>query len=89
LVLCGGAAELAGLRDLASRVLDLPVRIGAPHDLQGLTDVVESPAYATAVGLLLWGMGQTPAGEAELKPKRPPSLLWTKVREWLRAFLPG
>ena len=89
LVLCGGASELAGLRDLAARVLDLPVRIGAPHDLQGLTDVVESPAYATAVGLLLWGMRHERAAPTVTKPSKPPSLLWAKVRDWLRAFLPG
>jgi cell division protein FtsA len=89
LVLCGGASELAGLRDLAARVLDLPVRVGAPHDLQGLTDAVESPAYATAVGLLLWGMRHEPAAPAESKSSRPPSLFWAKIRGWLRAFLPG
>ena len=89
LVLCGGASELAGLRDLAARVLDLPVRIGAPHDLQGLTDAVESPAFATAVGLLLWGMRHEPAAATESKPSRPPSIFWAKIRDWLRAFLPG
>jgi cell division protein FtsA len=88
LVLCGGSAELAGFKDLATKVLRLPVRVGAPHDLQGLTDVLESPAYATAVGLLLWGMRHAPAGEPE-KPKRPPSIFWQRVRDWFRAFLPG
>jgi cell division protein FtsA len=89
LVLCGGAAELAGFKDLAGKVLQLPVRVGAPHDLQGLTDVLESPAYATAVGLLLWGARHAPAGAPEPKPKRPPSLFWQRVRNWFRAFLPG
>lgn len=89
LVLCGGSAELAGFKDLAVRVLDLPVRVGAPHDLQGLTDVLESPAYATAVGLLLWGARQTPSDESETRPPRPPSIFWQRVRNWFRAFLPG
>jgi cell division protein FtsA len=89
LVLCGGSADLAGFKDLAVKVLQLPVRVGIPHDLQGLTDVLESPAYATAVGLLLWGMRHAPAGEQESKPKRPPSLLWQRVQNWFRAFLPG
>ena len=87
IVLCGGSAELAGFRDLAQRVLQLPVRVGTPHDLQGLTDVLESPAYATAVGLLLWGMRQK--SEPEPRPKRPPSIFWQKVRNWFRSFLPG
>jgi cell division protein FtsA len=86
IVLCGGSAELAGFRELAQRVLQLPVRVGTPHDLQGLTDVLESPAYATAVGLLLWGMRQK--GQPEPKRKRPPSIFWQKVRDWFRSFLP-
>jgi cell division protein FtsA len=55
-VLCGGTADLAGIRDVARDVMDLPVRIGTPHDLHGLVDVLASPAYATSVGLLLWGL---------------------------------
>ncbi len=89
LVLCGGSAELAGFKDLAGRVLDLPVRVGVPHSLQGLTDVLESPAYATSVGLLLWGRRHGRTGEPEPGPKRPPSLFWRRVRDWFRAFLPG
>lgn len=89
LVLCGGTAELAGFKDLAQQMLRLPVRVGIPHDLQGLTDVLESPAYATSVGLLLWGMRHVQTGEADHKPRRPPSLFWIRVRDWLRAFLPG
>ncbi len=89
LVMCGGSAELAGFRDLAQQVLQLPVRVGQPHDLQGLTDVLESPAYATAVGLLLWGKRHMHLAETEPKRKRPPSVLWPRVRDWFRAFLPG
>ncbi len=88
LVLCGGTAELAGFKELAQQMLQLPVRVGTPHDLQGLTDVLESPAYATSVGLLLWGMRHAQAGEPERK-SRPPSVFWKRVRDWLRAFLPG
>jgi cell division protein FtsA len=88
LVLCGGTAELAGFKDLAEQMLRLPVRVGTPHDLQGLTDVLESPAYATSVGLLLWGMRHSPVPDVERKPRRPPSVFWPRVREWLRAFLP-
>ena len=90
LVLCGGSAELGGIKELAGQVLQLPVRVGSPHDLQGLTDVLESPAYATAVGLILWGMRYgLQVGEVGAPPKRPPSVLLQKIREWFRAFLPG
>ena len=56
LVLTGGVAELPGLRELGRAITDGPVRVGRPHDLEGLTDTVRHPAYATGVGLLLWGL---------------------------------
>jgi cell division protein FtsA len=90
LVMCGGSAELAGFKDLGQQILQLPVRVGKPDDLQGLTDVLESPAYATAVGLLLWGMRHTPSEEQETpRAIRIPGELWPRIRDWFRAFLPG
>jgi cell division protein FtsA len=86
-VLCGGSAELAGFKELAQQVLNLPVRVGTPHDLQGLTDVLESPAYATAVGILLWGLRHEQLGRQEPR-RRPPNPLWARVRRWFQAFLP-
>ncbi|MFQ5342626.1 MAG: cell division protein FtsA [Anaerolineae bacterium] len=56
LVLCGGSTELPGLKDLARHTLDVPVRIGTPQGVTGLSDAVDGPAYATSVGLLLWGL---------------------------------
>jgi cell division protein FtsA len=87
--MCGGSADLAGFQDLATQILRLPGRVGRPHDLQGLTDVLESPAYATAVGLILWGLRQSQLDEPEPGPRRPPSIFWQRVRDWFRAFLPG
>ena len=89
LVICGGSADLTGFRELGQQVLQLPVRVGRPHDLQGLTDVLESPAYATAVGLLLWGLRHEQAGQPETRRRRAPSVLGQRVRNWFRAFLPG
>jgi cell division protein FtsA len=89
LVMCGGTAELAGFKDLAQQVLGLPVRVGKPQDLQGLTDVLDSPAYATSVGLLLWGMRHQRVDKPEPRRARPPSQLWSSIRNWIRAFLPG
>jgi cell division protein FtsA len=54
-VLTGGAAQLQGLVELAERVLALPVRLGVPRGLQGLTEEVAQPEYATVVGLVLYG----------------------------------
>jgi cell division protein FtsA len=55
LVLTGGSSNLAGIATLGRDTLRLPVRVGAPNDVYGIADVLRDPAYATSVGLLLWG----------------------------------
>lgn len=52
-VLTGGASMVSGAVDLAESIFQLPVRQGLPQYVGGLVDVLESPVYATAVGLLL------------------------------------
>jgi cell division protein FtsA len=55
LVLTGGTSNLSGIETLGREVLKLPVRVGLPTNVSGITDAVCDPAYATSVGLLLWG----------------------------------
>jgi cell division protein FtsA len=55
LVLTGGSANLSGISALGRDILRLPVRVGAPNDINGIADSLRDPAYATSVGLLLWG----------------------------------
>ena len=55
LVLTGGSSNLSGIETLGQDVLNLPVRVGAPTSMQGISDALHDPAYATSVGLLLWG----------------------------------
>jgi cell division protein FtsA len=56
LVLTGGSSNLAGIDALGREVLKMPVRVGAPLSVYGISDQLRDPAYATAVGLLLWGI---------------------------------
>jgi cell division protein FtsA len=58
LVLTGGSSNLAGMATLGRDILQLPVRIGSPANVGGISDVLADPAYATSVGLLLWGAKQ-------------------------------
>ena len=55
IVFTGGGSLLDGLPELAEQILDMPVRRAIPSGVGGLGDVVASPAYATAVGLVLFG----------------------------------
>jgi len=57
-VITGGTAEMRGMRELGRNTLGMPVRVGQPQNLSGLIDTINSPAYATSVGLLLWGRDQ-------------------------------
>jgi cell division protein FtsA len=54
-VLTGGGSRLDGLTELGERVFQLPVRRGAPIGVGGMVEVVSTPTFATAVGLVLYG----------------------------------
>jgi cell division protein FtsA len=54
-VLTGGGSILEGMPEIAEQIFDMPVRRGTPSGIGGLVDVVASPVYATAVGLVLSG----------------------------------
>ena len=59
LVLTGGTALTRGITDLATRVLQMPARVGEPSGLEGLADEIDDASYATAVGLAL-GLPENP-----------------------------
>jgi len=61
LVLTGGSSMLRGVKELAEQVFELPVRVGYPHDVDGLAEVVCHPRFSTGVGLLY------PGGEAQTR----------------------
>ena len=54
-VLTGGSSKMEGVVELAEEIFHMPVRIGIPQYVTGLSDVVKNPIYATGVGLLLFG----------------------------------
>ncbi|HPF26049.1 MAG: cell division protein FtsA [Steroidobacteraceae bacterium] len=54
IVLTGGSAKMEGAIELAEEVFHVPVRLGLPQYIKGLSDVVKNPIYATGAGLLLY-----------------------------------
>jgi cell division protein FtsA len=54
LVFTGGSSNLSGIDALARDMIKLPVRVGSPTNLAGIPQTLQNPAYATAVGLVLW-----------------------------------
>jgi len=54
-VVTGGSALLPGVSEIVEQVFNMPARIGYPSSIGGLKESVNSPMYATAVGLVLYG----------------------------------
>ena len=83
IVLTGGSSVMQGIRELAESVFHLPVRIGVPQGVKGLGDTVNSPVYATGVGLLRYGFSRH--GEAEEEWRRPGGGSWVRrMVRWMR-----
>ena len=84
-VLTGGGSLLTGLVELAEQVLEMPVRPGFPLGVQGLTEELAHPVYATVVGLAILGSkeGDDPQRYSD-KTSRPPGLVH-KVLSWVES----
>jgi cell division protein FtsA len=77
-ILTGGAVLLEGMPEFAEEILGMPVRLGFPTGVRGLTQLVQGPQYATAVGLVKYGATQIV--EAHNRAPSPPvSLTRQKV----------
>ena len=94
LVLTGGGALLPGTEELARREFGLPVRLGRPTRVEGLSDIVASPTHAAAVGLLHYarasGEGTRPKKRAAKAPagerSADPAAIWEKVKAFFKDF---
>src|SRR5690554_316248 len=58
IVLTGGTSKMEGVVELAEEIFHMPVRLGAPQNIRGLSDIVNNPIYSTGVGLLLYALKQ-------------------------------
>ena len=85
-VITGGSAILAGMPELAEQVFNLPVRRGNPLDIGGLTDVVNSPIYATGVGLVKYGSQNTKVQNFKIGEKNVFDRVSQRMKEWFSEF---
>jgi cell division protein FtsA len=58
IVITGGAAQMRGMVELGEEIFHTPVRLGVPRGVEGLSEVVGNPRYATGIGLLLMAKQQ-------------------------------
>ncbi|MEK7145709.1 MAG: cell division protein FtsA [Patescibacteria group bacterium] len=89
-ILTGAAVKIPGIIDVSREILNLPVQIGFPTNYEGVVDKIEDPAYATAIGLVIWGsrfQGESYGMRFDLK-----GLNFEKVsqglKNWVRGLLP-
>lgn len=89
IVMTGGSAQIARLDELARDMLGIPVRIGVPTGLSGLAESIDTPPYATAVGLVRWGARYgSGMGMLDSAGRNGRVSLYERVKNWLREFLP-
>jgi len=81
IVLTGGSSVMHGMIELGEEIFHMPVRLGVPRYTGGLSDVIRSPRYSTAVGLLLDGKARTERG---LHARQGGSFkqVLSRMREW-------
>ncbi len=94
LVVTGGTASLPGIVELAEIVLRIPVRVGLPRNVQGLSETLNSPAYATSVGLLQWALEEESMGSNGHRPfdLRVPAVhlpgIASAAGKWFKTLIP-
>ena len=89
-VITGGSSLLPGYRDLASRILNLPVRLAQPERVAGIADTLKNPSYSTSVGLLRLGLEMDAMLEPDLEGSvgAPVNQWGRRMNDFLRRFLP-
>ena len=84
LVLTGGSSKMDGVVDLAEEIFHMPVRLGYPQYITGLSDVVRNPIYATGVGLLLFGRHNRDAGQNRFSDDSGIKSIWSRMKSWFQ-----
>lgn len=84
IVLTGGTSKMEGVVELAEEIFHMPVRLGLPHSVSGLVDVVRNPIHATGVGLLLFGHEQRKTGSLDALSSGDVNAIWQRMKSWFQ-----
>ncbi|KKP35950.1 MAG: Cell division protein ftsA [Candidatus Peregrinibacteria bacterium GW2011_GWA2_33_10] len=87
-ILTGAASKMPGTIDLARETLNLPVQIGFPQNFDGVVDKIDDPAYATAIGLLIWGSRFEGKNYGFDLKSISVSKMVTNLKNWTRSLFP-
>jgi len=83
IVLTGGSSMMQGMTELGEEIFHMPVRIGSPRYSGGLAEVVRSPRYATAMGLLYEGVSQLQQGRVS-KQNGSVRAVFGRMQDWFQ-----
>lgn len=78
LVMTGGTSLLTNMVDLAEQIFDVPVRIGYPRKVEGMSNLVSGPQFATAIGLIYYGL----KNDAQRRLRNDSPGLWKRMKGW-------
>jgi cell division protein FtsA len=91
-VLTGGGAKLPGVVDLVKQKLRLPASLGYPLGVTSITDRVNDLAFSTAIGLVQWGINETPASAKRssgmLAKMNPIGKVSQQFKKWFGNIVP-
>ncbi len=87
IILTGGASLLEGIAEVAESVFELPVRVGTPQGISGLVDVVNSPMYATGVGLVIYGSTHQEKKKFRIRDTNIFNRIMKQMRGWFKEII--
>jgi cell division protein FtsA len=84
IVITGGSSLMRGMVELGEEIFHMPVRLGMPRYVGGLSEVVGNPRYATGVGLVLMGQQQVEQHIQGQLESNSFERVWDKMRSWFQ-----
>ena len=84
IVITGGSSMMRGMMELGEEIFHMPVRMGMPRYVGGLSEVVSNPRYATAVGLILMGKQQLERQITGQMESSSVGRIFEKMKSWFQ-----
>ncbi len=84
IVITGGSSMMRGMMELGEEIFHMPVRLGMPRYVGGLSEVVSNPRYATAVGLILMGKQQLERQISGQMDSSSVGRIFEKMKSWFQ-----
>lgn len=84
IVITGGSSMMRGMMELGEEIFHMPVRLGMPRYVGGLSEVVGNPRYATAVGLILMGKQQLERHLTVQMESSSVGRIFDKMKSWFQ-----